>query len=76
MKLTAGKPHIKREGILVEPDEGNVADAISLLLQNPALAEMKGSAASRLVRTHHTAEIYTEFVESLYEHAVEAYNSA
>ena len=62
-------------GLLVGQNVEELATALSVLLRNHQRTAMMGSVASRLVRTHYTADIYASFLESLYSQATAKHNA-
>lgn len=54
-------------GLVVPFDSDAVADAIGVLLDDPARASQMGCAARELVRREHSIERYAEHIERLYE---------
>lgn len=60
-------------GRLVDFSVESLTDALSTLLRDPVTTARMGAAASRIARTEYSADRYAEFLESLYQRAVEVH---
>jgi glycosyltransferase involved in cell wall biosynthesis len=62
-------------GRLVDFSVEALTDALATLLRDPNATARMGASASRIARTQYSADRYAEFLESLYQRAVEMHAS-
>ena len=66
----AGDIRLHGTGLVIEPgDAAALAEAITILLNNPGLAARMGTAGRSLVEKKYRSDIVAEQVESIYYHA-------